>query len=97
MSRPERPDGPGGAAPFQVVTTAVNNTRDLVNTPANHLNPVSFAEYAREHGEAAGLSVEVLDERALAKRPVRRHPGGRRRFGHPAPAGPAELPAGPGR
>jgi leucyl aminopeptidase len=51
----------------QVVTTAVNNTRDLVNTPANDLNPVSFARYAREHGEAAGLQVEVLDERALAR------------------------------
>jgi leucyl aminopeptidase len=51
----------------EVVTTAVNNARDLVNTPANHLNPVTFADYARERGEAAGLSVEVLDERALAK------------------------------
>ncbi|HJQ00536.1 MAG TPA: leucyl aminopeptidase [Jatrophihabitans sp.] len=51
----------------QVVMTAVNNTRDLVNTPANDLNPVSFAQYARQQGEAAGLQVEVLDERALAR------------------------------
>ncbi len=51
----------------KIVTTAVNNTRDLVNTPANELNPVTFAAYAREQGEAAGLSVEVLDERALKR------------------------------
>jgi leucyl aminopeptidase len=51
----------------RIITEAVNNTRDLVNTPANHLNPVTFAEYAREHGEAAGLAVEVLDERALKR------------------------------
>ena len=50
-----------------IITTAVNNTRDLVNTPANHLNPVTFAAYAKEHGEAAGLSIEVLDERALKR------------------------------
>ncbi|MGI8667781.1 MAG: leucyl aminopeptidase, partial [Jatrophihabitans sp.] len=51
----------------RIVATAVNNTRDLVNSPPNHLNPVTFADYAREQGEAAGLTVEVLDERALAR------------------------------
>ena len=51
----------------RIVTEAVNNTRDLVNTPANVLNPVTFAAYAREQGEAAGLAVEVLDERALKR------------------------------
>jgi leucyl aminopeptidase len=51
----------------RIVAEAVNNTRDLVNTPANHLNPVTFADYAREHGEAAGLAVEVLDEKALRR------------------------------
>ncbi|HEX8305889.1 MAG TPA: leucyl aminopeptidase [Jatrophihabitans sp.] len=51
----------------RIVIDAVNNTRDLVNTPANHLNPVTFAAYAREQGEAAGLAVEVLDERALKR------------------------------
>ena len=50
----------------RIIAEAVNNTRDLVNTPANDLNPVTFADYAREHGEAAGLTVEVLDERALS-------------------------------
>jgi leucyl aminopeptidase len=51
----------------KVIATAVNNTRDLVNTPANDLNPVTFAAYAKQSGEAAGLTVEVLDERALKR------------------------------
>jgi leucyl aminopeptidase len=51
----------------KIVSEAVNNTRDLVNTPANDLNPLTFAAYAKEHGEAAGLAVEVLDERALKR------------------------------
>ncbi|MEO6700955.1 MAG: leucyl aminopeptidase [Jatrophihabitantaceae bacterium] len=51
----------------QVISTAINNTRDLVNTPANDLNPVTFADYAKLQGEAAGLTVEVMDERALRR------------------------------
>ena len=51
----------------KIVAAAVNNTRDLVNTPPNHLNPPSFAAYAAEQGAAAGLTVEVLDEKALAR------------------------------
>lgn len=62
-------DAPSRAAlrRSKIITAAVNNTRDLVNTPANDLNPVTFAAYAKEQGEAAGLSVEVLDERALKR------------------------------
>jgi len=51
----------------KVIGEAVNNVRDLVNTPANVLNPVTFADYARERGNATGLEVEVLDERALKR------------------------------
>ncbi|UQX87273.1 leucyl aminopeptidase [Jatrophihabitans telluris] len=51
----------------KIISAAVNNTRDLVNTPANHLNPPSFAQYAKDNGEAAGLTVEVLDERGLRR------------------------------
>jgi len=51
----------------KVISEAVNNTRDLVNTPANDLDPVSFAEYAKTRGEAVGLSVDILDERALKR------------------------------
>ncbi len=50
-----------------VVAGAVNNARDLVNTPANHLNPPSMADYARQQAEAAGMQVEVLDEKALRR------------------------------
>ncbi|MCW2491383.1 MAG: pepA [Frankiales bacterium] len=51
----------------KIISEAVNNTRDLVNIPANVLNPVTFAAYAKENGEAAGLKVEVLDERGLKR------------------------------
>jgi leucyl aminopeptidase len=51
----------------KIITEAVNNTRDLVNTPANDLNPPSFADYAAKRGKDAGLTVEVLDEKALKR------------------------------
>ncbi|MCW2539716.1 MAG: leucyl aminopeptidase [Frankiales bacterium] len=51
----------------RTIAEAVNATRDLVNIPASVLNPVTFADYARRRAEAAGLSVEVLDERKLAR------------------------------
>ncbi|MGQ0573886.1 MAG: leucyl aminopeptidase [Pseudonocardia sp.] len=50
-----------------LVADAVATARDLVNTPPNDLFPASFAERARELGEAAGLTVEVLDDAALAE------------------------------
>jgi leucyl aminopeptidase len=50
-----------------VVSRAVMLTRDLVNTPPSHLHPAELAEIARTEGGKAGLSVEVLDEKALRK------------------------------
>ncbi len=47
------------------IATAVATARDLVNTPPSHLYPAEFAERAKALGEAAGLEVEVLDDRAL--------------------------------
>ena len=41
--------------------------RDLVNTPPSHLYPAEFAKRAKALGEATGLEVEVLDDKALAK------------------------------
>ena len=41
--------------------------RDFVNTPPSHLFPAEFAKRAKALGEAAGLEVEVLDEKALDK------------------------------
>ena len=49
------------------VATAVATARDLVNTPPSHLFPAEFAKRAKAVGEAAGLEVEVLDDKALKK------------------------------
>ena len=49
------------------IATAVATARDLVNTPPSHLFPAEFAKRAKALGEAAGLEVEVLDDKALAK------------------------------
>jgi leucyl aminopeptidase len=49
------------------VATAVATARDLVNTPPSHLYPAEFAKRAQALAESAGLDVEVLDEKALAR------------------------------
>lgn len=48
-----------------VVAESTNLARDLVNTPANHLYPESYARVMAEVGEQVGLSVEVFDEAQL--------------------------------
>ena len=55
------------AARATAIATAVNTARDLVNTPPSHLFPAEFAKRAKALGEAAGLEVEVLDDKALTK------------------------------
>jgi leucyl aminopeptidase len=49
------------------IAEAVATTRDFINTPPNDLFPASFAERATKLAEAAGVTVEVLDEKALRK------------------------------
>jgi leucyl aminopeptidase len=49
----------------QVVGRVVALTRDWVNTPPNELRPPAFADAVVAAAEAAGLDVEVLDEKAL--------------------------------
>jgi len=49
------------------VAEAVTVARDLVNTPPNDLYPASFADRAAKLGTDAGLTVEVLDEKALRR------------------------------
>jgi leucyl aminopeptidase len=49
------------------IATAVATARDLVNTPPSHLYPAEFAKRAKALGEAAGLEVEVLNEKDLEK------------------------------
>ena len=48
-----------------VIADAVALVRDLVNTPPSDLNPATFAELAESTGVKAGLTVEILDEKAL--------------------------------
>jgi leucyl aminopeptidase len=50
-----------------LIAEAVTTARDLINTPPNDLFPASFAQRAAELGEAAGIEVEVLDDKALRK------------------------------
>ncbi|REF34934.1 leucyl aminopeptidase [Thermasporomyces composti] len=49
----------------QTIARAVNLARDWVNTSPSDLYPAVFAEEARAAGKRAGLSVEILDEKAL--------------------------------
>ena len=49
------------------VASAVATARDLVNTPPSHLHPDEFARRAKALGAMAGIEVQVLDEKALAK------------------------------
>ncbi|HEX2174291.1 MAG TPA: leucyl aminopeptidase [Nocardioidaceae bacterium] len=49
----------------KTVSRAVNAARDLVNTPASDLNPVTFADYVVEQARGTKVSVDVLDERDL--------------------------------
>ncbi|MEV0320282.1 leucyl aminopeptidase [Streptomyces sp. NPDC050658] len=64
-----RHDGAGAALHrATVVGQELNRARDLINTPANDLHPESFAETVRTVGREHGLTVEVLDELALAER-----------------------------
>jgi leucyl aminopeptidase len=49
------------------IAEAVATTRDLINTPPNDLYPASFAARAESLGKAAGVTVEILDEKALRR------------------------------
>ncbi|MDJ1136474.1 leucyl aminopeptidase [Streptomyces iconiensis] len=51
----------------QIIAEEVHRARDLINTPANALNPKIFATEARTAAKTHGLTIEVLDEKALAK------------------------------
>ena len=60
-------DARSRAARAVALATAVARARDLVNTPPSHLHPDEFARRAKILGASAGLTVQVLDEKALAK------------------------------
>ncbi|MGR7028067.1 leucyl aminopeptidase [Geodermatophilus sp. URMC 62] len=63
------PDAGTAKAPLarvRAVADAVTLVRDLVNTPPNDLYPAELAARGAAAGRSAGLSVEILDEEALA-------------------------------
>lgn len=49
------------------IAEAVATAREFVNTPPSHLYPAEFAARAKALGVEAGLTVQVLDEKALEK------------------------------
>ncbi|MGL4305400.1 MAG: leucyl aminopeptidase [Mycobacteriaceae bacterium] len=49
------------------ISEAVVTARNFVNTPPSHLFPAEFADQAKKLGTAAGLKVQILDEKALEK------------------------------
>jgi leucyl aminopeptidase len=51
----------------EVLADAVTLVRDLVNTPPSHLHPMDLAEVAENVAGESGLTVTVLDEKALAE------------------------------
>jgi leucyl aminopeptidase len=51
----------------QILATAVHTTRDLVNTPPNQMFPAAMVKAVQSSTKGLGLSVEVWDEKALAK------------------------------
>jgi leucyl aminopeptidase len=51
----------------KTVGGAVNAARDLVNTPASDLNPVTFADYVVEQARGTKVKVQVQDETDLER------------------------------
>ena len=51
----------------EVLADAVCFARDLINTPPSDLHPADLAKAAEAYGRKAGLTAEILDERALKK------------------------------
>ena len=51
----------------EVLAESVTLVRDLVNTPPSDLSPEVLAETAEQVGADSGLSVQVLDEKALVE------------------------------
>ncbi|MGY1809168.1 leucyl aminopeptidase [Blastococcus sp. SYSU D00669] len=63
---PDTGEAKAALSHVRAVADAVWLVRDLVNTPPNDLYPAELAARGAAAGEKAGLSVEVLDEKALA-------------------------------
>ena len=62
-------DAPADAdlGPGEILGEAINLTRELVNTPADRMYPVSFAERARELAAESNLDCEIWGQERLEK------------------------------
>ncbi len=63
----ERQKGEKGVAKGRVIADSQNFARDLINEPSNKLTPSILAQKAEAMAKAAGLSVEILDEKKIAE------------------------------
>ncbi len=59
-------DAHQAAGRAEVLAAAMILARDLINTSPSHLYPETFATQAEQVAHAAGLTIEVLDDQALA-------------------------------
>ena len=63
----ERGAGEKGMAKGRIIADSQNFARDLVNEPSNKMTPSILAEKAEAMAKAAGLSVEILDEKKITQ------------------------------
>jgi leucyl aminopeptidase len=66
-AKPRDKEHKAAAERATAIAAEVNRARDLINTPANDLDPKAFAATAQAAAKEFGLKVEVLDEKALTK------------------------------
>jgi len=63
----ERRAGEKGLAKGRIIADSQNFARDLINEPSNKMTPAILAQKAEAMAKAAGLSVEILDEKRIAE------------------------------
>jgi len=63
----ERGAGEKGFAKGRIIADSQNFARDLINEPSNKMTPAILAQKAEAMAKAAGLSVEILDEKRIAE------------------------------
>lgn len=63
----ERGAGEKGLTKGRVIADSQNFARDLINEPSNKMTPAIMAQKAEAMAKAAGLSVEILDEKKIAE------------------------------
>ena len=66
-SESERGVGEKGLTKGRIIGDSQNFARDLINEPSNKMTPTILAQKAEAMAKAAGLSVEILDEKRIAE------------------------------